>query len=92
MRKPIVKCPKCKSTNTREWSIGMAINTPNYNSGLHIFDDETYKAFKKEFGDKADTDDYYCAENICDDCGCHFATKNIIDVTVKKTIVFEKYK
>lgn len=90
MKKPIVKCPKCGSTNTREWSVGSSISTDKYLAGLHLFSDDDYKVFKKEFGDKADTEDYYCAQNICDDCDYHFATKNVIDVKVTKTIVFGK--
>jgi len=91
MKKPIVKCPKCGGTNTREWSIGTTINVPDYISGTHMFSDEFYKTLKEEFGNQADIDDYYCAENICDDCNCHFATKNFIEVKVTEAIVFEKY-
>lgn len=92
MKKPIVKCPRCGSENTREWGTGVGIYTPNYLQGIHIFDDDFYNMMRDKFGESADISDYYCGQNICDDCDCRFATKNIIKVEVVSTIVFEGCK
>lgn len=89
MKKPIVKCPKCGSENTREYITGVGINmNDELLNGLHIFSDDIYSLMTKEFGNMADTDDYYCAKNICDDCKCDFVTKNMVKIEVTNVIAY----
>jgi len=70
MKKLQLICPVCNSTNARQWS----------REDMHLHDDEFYKFLEKEFGENADTENYYTAKCICDDCDNRFNAKVIIEV------------
>jgi len=72
MKKLELKCPVCNSTNARQWAW----------EDMHFFDNEFYEYLKEEFGENADTENYYTAKCICDDCNNRFDAKVVIEVQV----------
>lgn len=74
-----MKCPHCGSNNTYALRYERA----------GIWDDETYKALGKEFGENrllSGSTDNMIYECKCDDCEKHFAAMAILEVKVKKMI------
>jgi len=70
MKKLNLVCPKCGSTNARQWG----------REEIHFFDEEFYSIIKKEFGEDSDCENHYTANCICDDCENHFKAKVMIDI------------
>jgi len=70
MKKLTLRCPKCNSTNARQW---------NWKE-MRFFNEEFYNIIREQFGENADCENYYIAQCICDDCEHYFNAKVIIDI------------
>ena len=74
MKKLNLVCPKCNSTEARQWS----------REDTHFFDEEFYSVIKEQFGETADCENHYTALCICDDCDHRFKAKVIVNIEAKE--------